>query len=235
MVSPKAPAGPRYSLLAALLALAFGGCSSSRPPPTGLTLQAPQGVQLYVLQVDDQIAVKFYRSPEMDEEVVVRPDGMISLQLIGDVAAAGETPQALSAELVRRYAGELSNPRITVIVKKPGGQRIYVGGEVGNQGELVLNGGLTLFQAIQKAGGFTKTARPDQVILIRRDGNGSATGTSIDVSTIETGEHPEQDVPLHPYDVVFVPRSTIANVNLFMEQYIRNNLPINYIPVTFSP
>jgi protein involved in polysaccharide export with SLBB domain len=188
-----------------------------------------------VLQVDDLIAVKFYRSPEMDEDVVVRPDGMISLQLIGDVTAAGQSPQALSAELVRRYHGELTEPRISVIVRKPGGQRIYVGGEVGNQGELVLEGGLTLFQAIQKAGGFAKTARRDQVILVRRDANGSASGTSIDVEPIESGEHPEQDVPLHPYDVVFVPRSTIANVNLFVEQYIRNNLPISYIPVMFTP
>jgi protein involved in polysaccharide export with SLBB domain len=198
-------------------------------------LQTSPALQPYMLQVDDQIAVKFYRSPEMDEEVTVRPDGMISLQLIGDVPAAGQSPQALSAELVRRYHGELTEPRISVIVRKPGGQRIYVGGEVGNQGEFVLEGKLTLLQAIQKAGGFAKTARLDQVILVRRDSTGTASATSIDLSPIESGENPEQDVPLHPYDVVFVPRSTIANVNLFVEQYIRNNLPISYIPVTFTP
>ena len=57
----------------------------------------------------------------------------------------------------------------------------------------------------------------------------------IDVSQVQNGEHPETDVPLQPYDVVFVPRSKIANVNLFVEMYIRNNLPVQNLPVTWVP
>jgi protein involved in polysaccharide export with SLBB domain len=217
-----------------LAILALAGCSTSEPlRPAALAELEPAAGAPYLLQRDDQIAVKFYRSPELNEDVTVRPDGMISLQLIGDVPAAGLTPTALSEDLARRYRGELSDPRISVIVRKPGGQRVYVGGEVGAQGEMVLNGGLTLFQAIQKAGGFLKTAHRKQVILIRRDAHGRLTAKSIDVRPIQSGDDPGQDLLLEPYDVVFVPRSKIANVNVFVEQYIRNNLPINYLPVTF--
>jgi protein involved in polysaccharide export with SLBB domain len=181
----------------------------------------------YAIQVGDTLAVKFYRNPAMNEEVAVRPDGMISLEVIHDVPAAGMSPEDLTAELKRRYAKELADPEISVIVKTLGGQRIYVGGEVGTQGAMALNGGLTLFQAIQQAGGFTKTARRDEVVLIRTDVEGQRSAYKIDVERVQSGAHPEDDVTLRPYDVVFVPRSAVGDVNVWVEQYIRNNLPIN--------
>src|SRR5262245_65513348 len=105
MIPLKEPlaAGHPQRLFALLAVLALAACSHPQPSTAQLAaLQTSPALQPYVLQVDDQIAVKFYRSPEMDEETTVRPDGMISLQLIGDVPAAGQSPEVLGAELVRR-------------------------------------------------------------------------------------------------------------------------------------
>jgi protein involved in polysaccharide export with SLBB domain len=84
---------------------------------------------------------------------------------------------------------------------------------------------MTLFQAIQKAGGFKDDARKSQVILIRRHGDEPPRGTSIDLAEVESGLFPGVDVELAPYDVVHVPRSSVGNMNLFVEQYITRNLP----------
>jgi len=171
------------------------------------------------------LAINFYHNQELNREVVIRPDGMISLPLLDDVSASGLTPAALDAELTERYRGELAKPEVTVIVREFAGQRVYVGGEVGQQGVVTLTGGATLFQAIQEAGGLLPTAHRKQVVLIRRAADGKPVGQTVDLRPILTGSHPEEDIPLEPYDVVFVPRSRIANVNLFVEQYIRNVLP----------
>jgi protein involved in polysaccharide export with SLBB domain len=187
----------------------------------------------YVVAVGDQLGIKFYKSPELNEDVIVRPDGMISLQLVDDVPAAGRTPSDISADLRRRYSKELAAPAISVIVRKLEGDRIYVGGEVGKQGVIHLVAGLTLFQAIQEAGGFTKTAHRKDVVLIRRTPDGKAIGREIDVRPVQQGDRPQDDVVLAANDVIFVPRSKIANVDVFVEQYIRDALPISYVPIAF--
>jgi polysaccharide export outer membrane protein len=211
----------------ALACVTLAACAGTRcpAPPAALTLAAPPAVEPYRLQVGDQLAVRFYFNPELNDTLVVRPDGMISLQLIGDVEAAGRTPLALAAAITQRYTAELANPKVTVIVQQFG-SRVYVGGEVGKQGVVPLSGGLTLFQAIQEAGGFLTTAHRKQVILIRKGPDARPVGYAIDVRPIASGERPEQDVFLQPYDVVFVPMSRIANMDLFVKQYIRDLLPV---------
>lgn len=191
---------------------------------TPLSEGAPK-LRPYRIQLGDSLDVKFYRAPELDSELKVRPDGMISLPLLDDVEAAGHTPQALSDELERKYGSELYNPSVTVAVTEFAGQRVYVGGQVESPGEYELPPGMTLMQAIQKAGGFKDDARKAQTILIRREGNEAPKGTSIDLAMVESGLHPGVDVELAPYDIVHVPRSSIGNTNLFVEQYITRNLP----------
>jgi polysaccharide biosynthesis/export protein PslD len=222
------PSSRRAAALSIAVALALGlsGCAAAvkpNPPPHEAPIPASSS---YRIQVGDLLAVQFYRAPELNQDVAVRPDGMISLQYVRDVPAAGLSPEQLSADLVKRYKGELARPEISVSVKSLGGQRFFIGGEVGQQGMQPLHGELTLFQAVQQAGGFLKSAKRDQVVLVRRDIEGQATGYTVDLERVETGEHPEDDVLLRPYDVVYVPRSAIANLNLFVEMYIKNNLPV---------
>jgi len=198
------------------------------------TLAAPRPApQPYRLQRGDSLSVRFYRNPELNNDVIIRPDGMISLPVVHDIPAEGRTPQELSQNLEHRYAGELAVPDVTVIVTKFGGQRIWVGGEVTTQGELELVPGLTLLSAIQKAGGFRNSARISQVILIRRGSDGKPRGTSLDLTDVQGGTRPEQDVELEPYDVVVVPRSAVGNVNTFVEMYVTRNLPSGGIWLNF--
>jgi protein involved in polysaccharide export with SLBB domain len=181
----------------------------------------------YRIQPGDGLAIRFYRNPELNTDVTVRPDGMISLPLVDDVPAADRTPLALGGDLEARYTGELAVPDVTVIVTTFAAQKVFVGGEVETAGEQDLGAGLTMLSAIEKAGGFKNSARVNQVILIRRGEDGRPRGRSIDFEDIVSGEHPEGDVVLQAFDVVVVPKSSIANVNVFVEQYIARNIPVS--------
>lgn len=181
----------------------------------------------YRLQVGDALSIKFYRNPELDQNVVIRPDGRISLPFIGEVMCAGLTPAELDQDITHRFVGELSVPDITVIVTQLGGHRVYVDGEVTRPNMVQLAGGMTMLGAIASAGGFTPRAIREQVILIRRDPSGQPVGHAVDMKQVIFGQKSEGDVLLQPLDIVYVPRSKIANANLWVQQYIRDMLPIN--------
>ncbi len=228
---------------AAMLVVLAIGCGAPKqvtnPPPEVAALYPTLGenprppMQPYVLQVGDELAIKFYTNPELNEDVKIRPDGMISLQLIDDVPAAGRTPAELDADLTKRYTGELADPQISVIVRTAALNRVYVDGQVGKPGTVVLAGGMTLYQALQEAGGLLEGAHRKQIILIRKGADGKPVGRSVDIRPIQDGWNPSVDVPLLPLDIVYVPRSKIAEVDLFVKQYIRDALPITYFPVAF--
>lgn len=218
-------------LTSAVLLLAGGGCAPAAQP---VALLQPPPAESYRLTAGDVLAIKFYRNPELNEdELAIRPDGHISLQLIDDVRAAGLTPAALSRELSQRYDAELQDARVNVIVKTFANNRVFVSGEVGRQGVQDLGAGLTLYQAIQQAGGFLKTANRKQVVLIRRTDASAADGYAVDLRDVESGAQPQDDVPLAARDIIVVPRSVIANVNIFVEQYVRNNLPVQNVGLGF--
>ena len=194
-------------------------------PAAERSAAAPAAPAPYTINVADHLGVKFYQNPDLNEELIVRPDGKISLQLIGDVQAAGVEPAVLAANIENAYRAELSAPHASVLVRELGG-RVYVGGEVNKPGAVPLTANLTLVQAIQEAGGFLPTAHLSQVVLIRRDASGHPVGRAIDVRPVIGGKQADEDVPLQPFDIAFVPPSKIADVNLWVKQYIRDVLPI---------
>jgi protein involved in polysaccharide export with SLBB domain len=189
------------------------------------TLATPHVLAPYQIQAGDELSIKFYRNPELDTELIVRPDGMISLPVVDDVAAVGASPQALGETLEARYRGELAVPDVTVIVTKFGGQRVWIGGDIETPGEYELTPGLTMAGAIQKAGGFKDSARVSQIVLIRRGPDGRPRGASLDLTDVVGGKHPEQDVALSAYDIIVVRRSSVGNMNTFVDQYITKNIP----------
>ena len=212
----------------AVVLLLLSACAARTPirAPTILESPLPQVEwRPYRIQIDDSLDVKFWGNAELDQSVVVRPDGMISLPYVDDVRAAGLTPAELDAELTRRYSSELTLPELTVIVTEAGGSRVYLGGEVGSTGSLRLVESMTLLQAIQEAGGFLASSRRQQVLLIRSLPDGHRIARSVDLRPVISGENPAADVALHPDDIVFVPRTRIANVNLFVEQYLSSVFP----------
>lgn len=181
----------------------------------------------YVIHVGDELGVKFFYNPALNEEVKVRPDGRISLQLIDEVVAAGQTPAALAKQLRELYSTEMDRPEISVIVRTFAAQRVYVDGEVGRPGELPLSGELTVLQAIAQAGGVTDRARLKDVLVIRKRGDGSPSVVRVDIRKNHASKEVLiADFDLAPSDIVFVSRKTISNVNIWIDQYIRRNLPI---------
>jgi protein involved in polysaccharide export with SLBB domain len=95
--------------------------------------------------------------------------------------------------------------------------------------------GLTLSQAIHHAGGFLKTANREQVVVIRRHRDGRVSGHAVDLEALEKQAVPDGDVALQPLDQVFVPKTQIANINVWVEQYIKNNIPVNSLGVGLTP
>ncbi len=204
-------------LLAA--ARAQEGADLAPPSPFG---------QEYRIQVGDELGIKFFYNPDLNEEVVVRPDGRVSLQLIPEVVAAGKTPTMLGDEIAGLYSVELDQPAITVLVRSFSGQKIFVDGEVEKPGEFTLVGSLTVRQALARAEGAKETARLKEVYVIRRGGNGKPEVLVLNVAYGRDGTDSSQDLSLQPYDVVYVPRSRIANVNKWVDQYLRRNIPVSF-------
>jgi len=184
--------------------------------------QAPATQQplKYIIQPGDQLDIKFFYNPELNEGVTVRPDGKISLQLVDDVQAAGLEPSQLDDILTEKYSRELKKPLITVIVRSFKGQRIYVGGEVNNQQEMTLPSGMTVLQAVFQAGGFKETASPENTILIRLGPNREPIPIQIDLKGAMYGQGGGTNLLLQPNDIVYIPKSAIAEANKFVNQYI---------------
>ncbi|MBI4524232.1 MAG: polysaccharide biosynthesis/export family protein [Deltaproteobacteria bacterium] len=205
-------------------------CSACSANNDGLRTQADltrevRSVEDYRLQIGDEIEVKFFLSPELNQEVVVRPDGKISLQLLDDVAAAGLSPMELDAIITEKYRKSLREPEVSVIVKKLAA-KVYVGGEVRQPRFVAHSGSLTALQAVFEAGGFTDTAEPASSIVLRRISRDKGIAAKVDLKKALYAQ--VEDVALLPSDIVFVPKSTIAEINQFVEQYIRKVIPVPF-------
>jgi polysaccharide export outer membrane protein len=195
----------------------------SLPPPEHLMFEPQLMFDEYLIQPGDELEIKFRFTPELNEIVTVRPDGMISLQIVGAVMAADRTPRELHAELVEAFTPALKNPKIVVLVRRFAGNHVFVGGEVATPSRIPIAGQLSVLQAIIRAGGFKDTADVRRVIL-RRDGGYSV---ELNLKCDLKGHVVSNDVILRPYDVVYVPKSRIAKVNQFVDQYIEKLLPFS--------
>jgi polysaccharide export outer membrane protein len=179
----------------------------------------------YRIQVGDVLDITFFKATEMDEIRTVGPDGDIHLPLVGRVNVVGRTVDDVTAEITEGYRQEMINPQITVSVAEYSGLQVYVSGEVNRPGFQDYHGGLTLVQAISSAGGFNDRARRQEVLLIRPGPENEPVGTLVDVKGILRKGQVSRDVPLAPLDIIYVHHKKIINVNIFVQQYISDNLP----------
>lgn len=220
---------PLRMLLALVPMLGLLACSGrvvQNPTPIA---QAPVSTTAgYVIEPGDALDVRFFYNPELNEEVMVRPDGNISLPLVGEMQAAGRTPIQLEGMLKNSYSRELRQAAITVIVKGFAGQRVYVDGEVGEPQMVNIAGNLSAMQAVASAGGFKDSARKGEVLVIRRAGTPQPVVIPVDLDAAIAGTDTSQDILLQPYDVVYVPKTAIAEVNQFVDQYFRQNIPVPF-------
>lgn len=203
------------------------GCGSTPDVPKAneLTIApVPKIPQTYLIQPRDQLDIKFFYNPELNETVTVRPDGKISLQLIDDVQAAGRSPSQLDEILTQAYAKDLKKPKITIIVRSFTGRQVFVGGEVNTQGLVELTTGMTPLQAVIHAGGLKETAKPEETIVIRKGEDNRPIPIRVDLKNALYGKNGEASFYLQSFDVVYVPKSSIAEANKFVEQYIEKLL-----------
>jgi polysaccharide biosynthesis/export protein len=210
--------------------LIITSCSPVLKTPAALDERQVSSVpaKTYQIEVGDSLDIKFFYMPELNESVVVRPDGRISLQLVQDIQASGLTPEQLKERLYEKYRAQINQPEITVLVRSFNAQKIYVDGEVNKPGLVPLTGQMTLLQSLASAGGLKDTARSEEIILIRRGPENRPISRVINIEKVVDGTEPTQDLLLLPADIVFVPKSPVANVNLWIDQYIRKNIPIPF-------
>jgi len=214
----------------------MGGCTAtsvsvSRATPLAQFLSASRAAtpQTYKLVPGDQLTTRFYFNPQLDEDLQVRPDGNISLSLIGELRAAGKTAAELSSEITKAYAQYFVKPTAVVIVRQFTGYRVFTAGELRNPGQFSLvTGARTVLESLAASGGVTDTGTLTHVILIRRlPTQREPMVAELDVADALSGADPSQDVTLMPNDFVFVPRSGAADVNLALQQYLFRNFNLS--------
>jgi polysaccharide biosynthesis/export protein len=179
----------------------------------------------YRLEIGDNIDIRFFYNQELNESVQIRPDGLVSMPLIGDIRAAGQTPASLAQELSTRYRDVVKQPAITVQVRGFANRRVFIGGEVTRPGVLPLVGVTTALGAITEAGGLTQRAKRGQILLIRRGADGRPEMRRLSLKS-KKGQAPEAAaLQLRPLDVVVVMESAIAKTNRAVDQYVRQLTP----------
>ena len=156
----------------------------------------------YVIGTADALTITVWRQPELGANVIVRPDGKISLPLVNDVQAVGLTPERLSQRLVEALGAFVQSPQVTVQVREINSRRVFITGAVNKPGAYLLSDSMTVMQLIATAGGVTVFADRDAILIARRvDGKGVS--LSFDYAAFVSGQL-DQDIPLLPGDTVVV-------------------------------
>jgi polysaccharide export outer membrane protein len=181
----------------------------------------------YRLYPGDELDIGFQTAPELNKTVTVQPDGRISLPLIQPVMAADRTVPELQAALVAAYASQLRQPTVSVTVKTATSLKVFVMGEVDKSGVYDMPGDINALQAVALAGGFKPSARTHKVVVIRRGPNGTAMARTVDLGKPLKGAGLDDLAPLRRFDIVFVPRSSAAELGVAMGQF-RDALPIQF-------
>lgn len=209
----------------ALLFFLLTGCQSMHSQKN--PLPAFQTEPELRLAPGDTIEIRFpyaTQLKDLTETQTILPDGTITLAMVGKVMAAGKTPAELQDELVKLHANQLQHPVINISVTSLFERKVYVGGEVLRPGLIKLPGRMSVMEAIFEAGGFNMDkAKLKNVVLIRQQGK-QRVAYSLDLEkALEGNTH--EPVYLQPQDIVFVPRTTIVNVGLWLNQHLYDLLP----------
>ncbi|MEP9377267.1 polysaccharide biosynthesis/export family protein [Aquabacter sp. CN5-332] len=231
----------RLSLLLLLGGTMLAGCtttSSGRTPlltgqELSFTQVNPEGFRpwtpkppVYRVGPGDKLKVKFSVTQEMDENLVVSPDGTIGVRAVGQMKVEGMTLSALQETIRASARRELTDQRVVVSLEESASSKIYVGGMVAHPGLYKISEmRVSSLEAVMLAGGFTDEARIGEVALIRRDPSNRPMLKIINVrDMIQTGSD-EADVPLMAGDILYIPRSDIAELNLWIDQFINKVVP----------
>jgi polysaccharide export outer membrane protein len=199
----------RLCLLAVLL-LFVAACASTGPANTAAPSVNPQAqaVDVYRIGVDDIVEVSVWHNPDLNAKVPVRPDGMISIPLVGDVAAGGKTPEEVSAAIAEKLRTYVRDPQVAVILTELRSHeylsRVRVTGAVRNPVSVPYRQGMTVLDAVLAAGGTTEFASADATELYRKEGDGTR-AYAVRLDRILKKGDLATNYPAQPGDVITVP------------------------------
>jgi polysaccharide export outer membrane protein len=182
----------------------------------------------YRLYPGDILDVSAPSAPELARTVTVQPDGRISLPLIGPVMAANRTVPEMEVALSRAYAGQLLRPQIDVAVRQAAPLKVFIGGDVKAPGVYDMPGDIDALQGVIMAGGFLPSARRQEVVVIRRGLDGRPMMRTVDLRRAVFNPGTSDAAPLRRFDIVYVPKSAIAEVDQFVDLYLRQTLPVQF-------
>jgi len=164
-------------LIVALLAQALLSPAQDKMPPAPVTTQpsataaaAPVVPDSYIIGASDVVVVTVLKEPTLSGSLLVRPDGMISIPLLGDIMASGKTPVQLANEVTTKLKKYIQDPNVTVVLSQMNSKKVYLIGEVAKSGPEELTPGMTLLQAIATAGGLTQYANAKKIYILRSEG-----------------------------------------------------------------
>lgn len=178
--------------------------SSASTRSTGSSVKAATQDKNYKIGPEDVLQIDVWKQPNLSLSVPVRPDGKISLPLLGDIQAAGVTPVELGNSIQKMLRKYVSNPQVTVIVTAINSQRVYVLGEVNHPGPVTLYPNMSPLQALSAAGGFTQFAKRNRVYVLRRDGK-KEERYKFNYKAAVRGDSAGQAIVLRPGDTIIVP------------------------------
>jgi polysaccharide biosynthesis/export protein len=161
----------------------------------------------YVIGVADRLAIKVWKNPDLSTEALVRPDGTITMPLIGDLTAAGRTPTQLRDEITRQLANYIRDESavVTIAVVGVNSYSFTVSGNVEHAGIFKSEKYVTVLEAVQLAGGPNRYASADRMKLMRKDKNGQIRVIPVNYDDIVTGKRPEANLALFAGDEIYVP------------------------------
>jgi protein involved in polysaccharide export with SLBB domain len=214
----------RFHILLAAVCIGAPVCAAANTvlTPADTTAMDWSRVPEYRIVPGDHLQLEFGRRPDGLPDIRdarVRPDGRISVFPAGDVIAAGLTPMELQKNIIALLSADLKLPRVVVNVIEVSGNVVHILGRVDRPGSYPAGPFVTVMQAITAAGGLKDDAARNSVLLFHRDGAHTVSVSRIRLDRLMKGDD-LADAVVGRFDIIFVPRSTIGNLNVFSQQFL---------------
>ncbi|UDF04594.1 polysaccharide biosynthesis/export family protein [Asticcacaulis sp. AND118] len=217
----------KRALMMGLAGLVIGSAAHAARAPEAAPIRFSEWTDEdppYLFYPADKLEVQVPSAPELNRATQVGQDGRITLPLVGQVMAAFKSAPDLQAEITELYRPYLRHPEVTVFPGDTGNTRVLVGGEVRNPGWVEMPGDFDALSAALAAGGFTNAAKSKQALILRRGPDGTIMQRLIDLRSPLKGKASEA-IALRRYDIVYVPKTRIAEAGTWVEQNINNIIP----------
>ncbi len=195
-VAASRPNESEFPMAAAFASSTQAATASSRNANTG---------ESYIIGDDDVLSISVWKEPDLSKQIPVRSDGKISLPLMGEVQAAGQTPSQLEQEITAKLRSYITDPQVTVIVQQINSQKFNILGQVMKPGSYPITAGATIVDAIATAGGFKDFAKKKSIYVLRQTPGGKQLRIAFNYEAFIKGKDTSKNITLKPHDTIVVP------------------------------